>query len=202
MSYPSTTHSSSILRVLYLSQPKQKDLSQTNLLILEPYLQHLQSYPLISDSLEVYKTNPYGAKSLSIAHTAYDRFATPFLPYLQTPYSYLHPYISRADELGDAGLGKVDSTFPIVKEDTGKLKETVTDYAFFPLRLAGQGKEYVFGTFNDEYNKTKGDGGIVKLVKAGISTELKMGVDGYNFVMGYLKKGKEEGSKKVDQIKE
>jgi hypothetical protein len=116
---------------------------------------------------------------------------------LQTPYSYLSPYLSRADELGDSGLSKVDSTFPIVKEDTGKLKETVQAYAFAPFKLAGQGKEYVLGTWQDEYNKTQGKDGVMKSVKALISTELKIGIDGYNYVSEYLGQRQQKVSKKA-----
>lgn len=164
-------------------------------------LSHLQSYPVVHDSIEIYKTNPYGAKSLSLFNTTYQRFVAPLHPYLQTPYSYLSPYLSRADELGDSGLSKVDSTFPIVKEDTGKLKETVSGYALLPFVLAGQGKEYVLGTWQDEYKKTQGKDGVVKNVKALISTELKIGFDGYKMVSEYLGRGQEKASKKVDEVK-
>lgn len=163
-------------------------------------LSHLQSYPVIQDSVELYKTNPYGAKSLSVVNSLYNKFVSPLHPYLQTPYSYLSPYIDRADELGDSGLSKVDEKFPIVKEDTSKLKETAQSYAFLPLTLAGQGKQYVLGTFNDEYNKTRGDRGLIKLAKATISTELKIGHDGFNLVTAYLNKGKQETSKRVDEV--
>ncbi|KAF2195718.1 CAP20-like protein [Zopfia rhizophila CBS 207.26] len=164
-------------------------------------LSHLQSYPVVHDSLEFYKTNPYGAKSLSVAHHLYTRFIAPLHPYLQTPYSYLSPYLSRADELGDTGLSKVDNKFPIVKEDTSKLKETVQSYAFLPWRLAGQGKEYVLGTYNDEYSKTRGDAGLVKTAKAALSTELKIGHDGYTLIVEHWNKGKQEASKKVHEVK-
>lgn len=164
-------------------------------------LSHLQSYPVVHEGIELYKTNPYGAKSLSLFNTTYQRLVAPLHPYLQTPYSYLSPYLSRADELGDSGLSKVDSTFPIVKEDTGKLKETVSGYALLPFVLAGQGKEYVLGTWQDEYKKTKGQDGVVKNVKALISTELKIGFDGYKMVTEYLGRGQEKASKKVNEVK-
>ncbi|KAF2108724.1 hypothetical protein BDV96DRAFT_504062 [Lophiotrema nucula] len=165
-------------------------------------LSHLQSYPVIHDALDLYKTNPYGAKSLSLLHGTYQRFVAPLHPYLQTPYSYVSPYLSRADELGDTGLSKVDTTFPIVKEDTSKLKETAKSIALFPFAVVGESKNYVFGTWNDEYKKTKGDDGLVKSAKALISTELKIGHDGYNFVLSYLQKGKEQTSKKIDEVKQ
>jgi hypothetical protein len=165
-------------------------------------LSHLQSYPVIHDAVDLYKTNPYGAKSLSLFHGTYQRFVAPLHPYLQTPYSYVSPYLSRADELGDSGLSKVDTKFPIVKEETSKLKEVVQSIALFPFVLVGEGKNYVFSTWNDEYRKTKGDDGLVKSAKALISTELKMGHDGYNLFVSYLHQGKEQAGKKVDELKQ
>ena len=135
-------------------------------------------------------------------HATYQRFVAPLHPYLQTPYSYVSPYLTRADELGDSGLSKVDTRFPIVKEETTKLKQTVVDCASLPLQLAGKGKEYLLGTWQDEYSKTRGDDGMVKNVKALISTELKIGHDGYNLVMQYWGKGKKEASKKMDEVKQ
>lgn len=165
-------------------------------------LSHLHSYPVVHDSFEAYKSHPFGARSLAIINESYQRFVAPLHPYLQTPYSYLSPYLSRADELGDNGLSKVEDRFPIVKQDTSKLKQTVFDYASLPLRVAGMGKEYVFGTWQDEYSKTHGQDGVVKNVKALISTELKFGLDAYGLVTAYLRKGKKETSKKVDEVKQ
>ncbi|KAF2877947.1 CAP20-like protein [Massariosphaeria phaeospora] len=160
-------------------------------------LSHLQTYPVVHDSLEFYKSHPYGAKSLSLFNATYQRVVAPFHPYLQTPYSYLSPYLSRADELGDNGLSKVDNTFPIVKEDTSKLRQTVGELAFLPFQLASQGKQYVLGTWQDEYSKTRGNDGIVKSAKALLSTELKVGQDGFKLVSEYMNKGKKETQKKL-----
>ncbi|KAF2640087.1 hypothetical protein P280DRAFT_469797 [Massarina eburnea CBS 473.64] len=165
-------------------------------------LSHLSSYPVLNDTYSAYKSHPYGQKSLSLFHESYSRFIAPLHPYLQTPYSYLSPYLSRADELGDNGLSKVDTRFPIVKEDTNKLKETVLNYVGVPLQLAGQGKEYVLGTWNDEYQKTGGQDGVVKNVKALVSTELKIGIDGYHLALQYLQRGQQDASKKVDEVKQ
>ncbi|KAF2259476.1 hypothetical protein CC78DRAFT_524829 [Lojkania enalia] len=165
-------------------------------------LSHLQSYPVVHDALEHYKTNPYGAKSLSLVHATYQRLIAPLHPYLQTPYSYLSPYLSRADELGDTGLTRVDTRFPIVKEDTKKLWDRIEPYVGYPIGLLGQSKEYVMGTWQDEYRKTRGEEGVKKFVLAVVSTELKMGVDGVEFVKGFLRKGKEVGEKKVEEMKQ
>ncbi|KAF2711546.1 CAP20-like protein [Pleomassaria siparia CBS 279.74] len=165
-------------------------------------LSHLQTYPVVHDSVEFYKSHPYGAKSLSLFQKTYARFVSPLHPYLQTPYSYLSPYLSRADELGDNGLSKVETKFPIVKEDTNKLKETVAGLAGLPFAIIGQGRDYLLGTWADEYQKTRGDDGLVKSAKALLSTELKIGHDGYNYLLAYLGKAKKEGSKKVDEVKQ
>lgn len=121
---------------------------------------------------------------------------------MQTPYSYVSPYLSRADELGDNGLSKVEHRFPIVKEDTSKLKQTVVEYVALPRQLAGKGKDYVLGTWQDEYRKTRGEDGMVKNVKALISTELKIGHDGLTLLLEYWNKGTKEATKKAEEVKQ
>lgn len=94
---------------------------------------HLKSFPAVSDSIETFKTNPYGKKSLEIVDGAYARLGKPVEPYLKTPYSYAEPYISKADELGDKALHHVEGTFPIVKEKTGTIIEKAKSTAFWPV---------------------------------------------------------------------
>lgn len=60
----------------------------------------------------------------------------------------------------------------------------------------------MLGTWEDEYKKTRGDDGVVRSVKALISTELKMGLDGYALVKGYMGKGKEAAGKKAGEVKQ
>ena len=69
------------------------------------FLNHLSSYPVVSDGIEAYKTNPYGKKSLELADNAYNRFGKPVQPYLETPYNYAKPYVAKADELADSRTG-------------------------------------------------------------------------------------------------
>jgi len=168
------------------------------------FLSHLTSYPVISDSIGFYKTNPYGAKSLSVASNVYERFFVPFQPYLQGPYSYVAPYVAKADSLGDSGLEKIDSKFPIVKEDTATLKEKVTSVALFPVALGTQGKDYVFTTYGDQRKGAGVDqGGIINKAlaeaKAVFFTEYKIGSDAYNLLASFLSQKKEEGKKFADQ---
>jgi len=140
----------------------------------------------------LYKSNPYGAKSLSIAHQTYTSFTqSPLAPYLRTPLSYISPYLSAADTRLDSGLVTLETKLPIVKEDTSKLKE----YAFTPYT-------YLKGTWEDEYSKTRGQDGLFKTGLAVLSVELKLASDAFKVFLGYWNKGKETTQKKIEEIKQ
>ncbi|EOD43525.1 pathogenesis associated protein Cap20 [Neofusicoccum parvum] len=162
------------------------------------FVSHIWSYPVVADLVDTYKSNPYGQKSLDLSYAAYDRFGKPIVPYLSKPYGYVAPYVQRADSLGDKGLSEVDKRFPIVKEKTSTIKGKVVDVAYLPVALAGQGKEYLFSTYNDEYQKTGGNG-IITTAKAVISTELKITADVLQLIADYLGPKKEEAKKYVQE---
>jgi len=154
-------------------------------------LSHLNSYPVVHDSVETFKTNPLGSRALTLATNTYKNVVAPFHPYLRTPYSYVSPYLARADQLGDNGLSTLETHLPIVKEDTEQLKK----YAYSPVT-------YVQGTWQDEYNKTHYNNGVVKMGVAAVSFELRMLSDACDVVLAYLNKGKEQTKKKVDEVKQ
>lgn len=154
-------------------------------------VQHLTSYPVVSDSISTFKSNPYGKKSISLADQGYNQLIAPFIPYAQRPLGYVKPYVARADSLADGGLNKVDETFPIVKEDTQKIKSSVLELAFFPLRLAGNSKDYVINTYSGEYKKCGGNG-YVSGGKALITTGLVVTSDSLNWLGSLLNKKKEQ----------
>lgn len=108
------------------------------------FLSHITSYPVVNDTIETYKTNPYGKRSLELADGAYARFGKPVEPYLQKPYGYAAPYVQKVDELADSGLSKVETQFPIVKEETSTVVDTAKGYAFWPYN-------YLTGTWHGEY---------------------------------------------------
>jgi len=165
------------------------------------FLAHLTSYPVISDSISTFKSNPYGQKSLSLADQGYSRLVAPVIPYAQRPYGYVAPYVAKADSIGDSGLSKVDEKFPIVKEDTEKVKNTVLDYAFFPLRVAGDGKNYVFNTYSGEYKKCGGDG-VISGGKAIITTSLIVSSDGFAWLSTFMSTKKEQTKDVAKEAKE
>lgn len=154
-------------------------------------LSHLTSYPMVSDSISTFKSNPYGQKSIAIGEQGYNQFVAPLVPYAQRPYGYVAPYVAKADSIGDQSLSKVDSTFPIVKEDTEKIYGTVLDYAFLPLRMVGDGKNYLLNTWSGEYKKCGGDG-LVAGGKAIITTSLVATSDSLQWLSSFLNAVKDD----------
>lgn len=153
--------------------------------------QHLTSYPVVSDSISTFKSNPYGQKSLSLADQGYNSLIAPFLPYAQRPYGYVKPYVAKADSLAEGGLTKVDHTFPIVKEDTQKIKSSVLNLALLPFRVAGSSKDYVYNTYSGEYKKCGGDG-FISGGKALITTGLVVTSDTLSFLSSFVGQKKEQ----------
>lgn len=154
-------------------------------------LSHLHSYPVVHDSVETFKTHPYGSKALGLAQNTYKSVIAPFHPYLATPYSYLHPYLTRADQIGDNTLSKLETHLPIVKEDTSKVKEV----ALSPYT-------YVANTWQDEYKKTQRQDGLVKTGIVVLSTELKIVSDACDVFLAYWNKGKETTKKVIEEQKQ
>lgn len=93
--------------------------------------------------------------------------------------------MAKADSLGDKGLSELDKRVPIIKD------ESSTEYVTWPYT-------YLMGTWEDEYKKTKGEG-VVKSVKAVVSTELKVTLDAWNFLVELLRRRGEEGKKVVGE---
>jgi hypothetical protein len=149
------------------------------------FLSHLSSYPIISDSITTLKNNAYGQKSLKLADQGYVHIAKPMLPYFAKPYEYVAPYLAKADSLGDQGLSHVESKFPIVKRDTQAIKGTLKDYAFLPIRIANDGKRYIFDTYTSEYKKCGGEGYVAR-GKALITTGLVMTSESLAWLSGFL----------------
>ncbi|KAL6715250.1 hypothetical protein ACLMJK_007514 [Lecanora helva] len=156
------------------------------------FIDHLLSYPAVHDSISAYKSNPYGKRSLDLSNTGYEKFVSPFIPYAKRPYGYVAPYVAKADSLASDGLTKVDSRFPIVKEDTEKIKGTILDFAYFPFRVVGDSRNYVLDTYGSEYKKCGGDG-YVAGGKAVITTSLVITSDTLTWLGAFLGQKKDQG---------
>jgi len=162
------------------------------------FIEHLTSYHFISDSITTFKANPYGAKSIDLTNAGYAKLVKPTFPYLQTPVSYAKPYIAKADQIGDSLLTKVDEKFPIVKNETAEIKGTILDYVSFPLVKAGEGKEYVIGTYSSEYKKCGGDGYLAG-GKALITSSLVITSDMLSWLSTFVAKKKAEAEAVVKE---
>lgn len=164
------------------------------------FLIHLISYPIISDLITIFKSNPYVARGIDLTNQGYITFVKPGLPYFQTPYAYTKPYIAHADQLGDAALTKIDEKIPIVKSETTEIKNTVLDYAHWPIKVATESKDWIFGTYGEEYKKCGGDG-ILAGGKAVITSSLIITSDVLSWVSSFLaaKKAEAEAVKENTQ---
>jgi len=161
------------------------------------FISHVTSYPMISDTILAFKSNPYGQKSISLADQGYARLFKPVQGYLAGPYSIVSPYVSKADSLADNGLSKVDNHFPIIKEPTEKVKGTVQDIAFYPLKVAGNSKEYVFKVYGDEHKRQ--GAGVVGTAKALVTTGLVVTADSLGWLSSFLGQKKEQAKKTYDE---
>ncbi|KAK5119237.1 hypothetical protein LTR85_007851 [Meristemomyces frigidus] len=167
------------------------------------FISHVTSYPVVNDSIETFKQHPVGKQSLDIADRAYQTFGKPVEPYAQNAFSYVKPYAQKADEIADSGLGKVDSRFPIVKEETNTVIDTAKSYAFWPYN-------YLSSTWQDEYTKTAKHNdrgpGLTTSVIALMSTELKIASDFFHVVADILgpkyEESKKKGSDYIGQAKD
>jgi hypothetical protein len=162
------------------------------------FLDHLASYPIISDSIATFKSNKYGAKSLHYADQGYTRLAKPVLPYLSKPYSYVSPYLARADTLGDKGLSRIDTRFPIIKEDTERLRTTIYEGAQGSIRIVVDAKGHIVELYGSEYKKCGGDG-YVASGKAVITTGLILSQESLAYVSSLVQMKKEQAKDAVQE---
>ena len=153
---------------------------------------------MVSDSISLFKSNPYGAKSIEFADHGYDRLAKPVLPYFQTPFNYVAPYLEHADTLGDKGLTRIDSRFPIIREDTQKIRGTIYNTAGYPVRFAGDVKDHVYDVYGTEYKKCGGDG-LVASGKAVITTSLMLSQESLAWISTWLQKSKAEAKEVIHE---
>lgn len=163
-------------------------------------IDHITNYPVVSDTISTFQKNPYGQKSIDLTNSAYATFVKPTIPYLEKPASYVKPYVAKVDELGDAALSKFDERVPILKSETEDIKGTIIDYVNWPLKTAGEQRDYLLKTYNDEYKKCGGDG-VVAGGKALVTGSFIVTSDWLHYFASLLQKGKEEAKNKASEAK-
>jgi len=162
------------------------------------FINHILSYPVISDSISTFTSNPYGAKATEITTSSYEKFGKPILPYFAKPYEYVSPYVKKVDSIGDSTLSTIDSKFPVVKKPTGELYDEGKAFVFYPLKVGNEGKDYVLGVYGSEKKKVGGDG-IVTYGKAAIATGLVVSSDAFGWLSQFLSKKKAEAKEVTNE---
>jgi len=170
------------------------------------FLSHLTSFPLVSDGITTYKSNHFGAKTISVASQAVNiinaNVYRPLSPYLKGPYSFVAPYVVKADSLGDTGLTKLESRFPIVKEDTATLQKTVTGYAGYPLELANEGKSYVLKVYDERYSFHQGKNKLVRIGFAAFDTQITIMGKTFETLANFIHQKTEDSKAKFEEKKQ
>jgi len=94
----------------------------------------------------------------------------PISPYLAGPYSYVAPYVAKADSLGDKGLSNIDAKFPVVKE------EKAQGVAGYPVAVVTENKDKLFKVYGEEVSKYQKQGynPVLTHARALIDTDLRV----------------------------
>jgi len=161
-------------------------------------ISHLNTFPVFTDTLSALQQHPVGQRSISITSTAYDKFLRPFSLYFVKVNQYASPYVTKADDIADLGLGKVEAKFPILKEPTENVKSKVTEQLQSPKKIAGdlygtgltiasEKKEYVLRVYQDKLAK-EGSKGYLPVAKAGLTASLVVAAESIQWIVDTLSK--------------
>jgi hypothetical protein len=163
-------------------------------------IEHLKSFPVVADGINTFSSHPIGQKTIALSASAYSRFIAPLSPYLSMTY----PYVNKADELADSGLGAVEARFPIVKESTDNIKTVIIDSVGYPRKViaevivrgqdfAKEKQEYVFKVYEDEFSRIAGDenSGYIPMAKAGVTSAFVVSSELMGAIANYLGSKKE-----------
>lgn len=149
------------------------------------FIQHLLTYPLISDSVHTVAANEYAQRSFKLGDSVYQTFAAPLLPWVAKPYGLVFPYVQKADSIGDKTLDRVDERFPIVKKPTGELYNETRELILLPYQKGLEGKEHVFSVYAAEYKKSEQQG-LVAQGKAAVTTAVVVSNETLTWISNFV----------------
>lgn len=129
-------------------------------------LRHLLTYPAVQDGVRNFSATQIGKMSIRLSSAAYQMVAGPVLSLLEKPYQYVSPYVTRADELGDQTLCKVEEKFPVVKKPSPELLDETKGVIFAPIN-------HVSEIYKSKYESTPGDNSVT-CAKAALKTVLTL----------------------------
>ena len=153
---------------------------------------------MVSDSIEAVKSNPYGAKSLSLASQASDTFVGPVLPYAQRPYAYVRPYVAKVDQVADIGLKHFDGHFPVVRKNTKDVQAQARGFFGYPYDVAAATADHVLDVWFKSYKQCD-QPGLVSAGKATWSTTFTVTSDFFDWLAQVFTDKKKEAEKKLHE---
>jgi hypothetical protein len=110
----------------------------------------------------------------------------------------LSPYLARADALGDSGLTRFEERFPIVREDTQRVRGLAAEAAAAPLVAVRRGRDYLLETYSRERGEVPVNG-LVGVGVAVVRTEWRVAADVLGAAMRWWAVGKAELKQKREQ---
>jgi hypothetical protein len=102
--------------------------------------------------------------------------------------------VRKADSLGDSALSVADEKFPVITKPTGELYDGAKGIAFFPVRKAGEGRDYVLATYSDKFKETerKSSTPVVAHGRALVATAFAVGYGAFSWAASFLGQKKTE----------
>ncbi|RDA85345.1 hypothetical protein CP532_1257 [Ophiocordyceps camponoti-leonardi (nom. inval.)] len=162
------------------------------------FLQHLLNYPLINDGITTFKQNQLAQCSIRLGDSAYQRIASlPVMPYFEKPYSYLSPYVRKADAIGDETLSRIDERFPAVKKPTSEIYQRTRHIILLPLNMSIEGRDHVKQVFDSEVKKADShqQGYVLAHGLAAVNTALVVSNETLSWLSSFLSAKKAEAAK-------
>ena len=135
--------------------------------------------------MTIFKSNPYGQKSIQLSDSAFKKVSGVVHPFVATPYQYVSPYLRKADDLGDKTLSRVDSRFPVVKKPTDQLYNEARNLALTPYRFGLAGRDHVLSTYSAEKAKAGSDSAAA-YSRVLVTTAVVVTSDAINTVRNFL----------------
>ena len=156
------------------------------------------NYPIISDSVQTFKSNDYGQKTIQLGNNAYQTLTAPLLPWFSKPYQYVSPYVQKVDFIGDKSLDRIDERFPVVKKPTEELYDNIKVLILLPYQKGLEGKDHVLQVYISEYKKNE-QPGLVAHGKTALTTVLVVSNETLSWLSAFLSAKKAQTSEAVNE---
>ncbi|KAL8728360.1 MAG: hypothetical protein Q9181_005370 [Wetmoreana brouardii] len=167
------------------------------------FLDRLTSFPAVSSGIDAVKSNPITAAPLQMTKRTTSLFATPVFPLASLSYFVLEPLIQpmmkKLDAVAHESLVRIESTWPMITEEPGKIKTEVKYLLFLPWTKAKEQKDYVYSIYSVECSE-RGGSGVMTKGRAVICTQLIVLSDGLLWIRSILNGGQKQAKFQYSSI--